>query len=434
VERGLFEMYRSDPERADALLIGRRHWLRGAGGAALVPLLGRWLPFAAALPVGMVPAALAQGVGAGRLLVLDGKAKLVVLSDRPLVAEPAEHMLDDDITPTDKLFIRNNGEPPPPTPDPDGWELTIDGAVQTPLRLSLAELRRRFAPMSLPMQLECGGNGRSLFVPETKGVPWGSGAIGVPEWTGVRLRDVLAAAGPLPEAVYTGHFSADRPVSGDPRPMVLSRGIPLAKAMDPHTLLAWAINGEPLPPIHGFPLRLVVPGYPGSASQKWLTRIWVRDREHDGEGMTGTNFRLPRQPMVPGARPDERNFAVLESMPVRSIITSPANGSALPTGTRTLALRGHAWAAERQVTAVDVTIDFGQSWVRADLFPPPNPFAWQRWHANVPLPGPGYFEAWVRATDNSGRAQPFQAANWNPQGYGGNAMHRIAVTVEGAGP
>jgi DMSO/TMAO reductase YedYZ molybdopterin-dependent catalytic subunit len=176
---------------------------------------------------------------------------------------------------------------------------------------------------------------------------------------------------------------------------------------------------------------VVAPGYPGSASAKWLTRIWVRDKEHDGPGMGGVSYRVPKAPMIPGAKPDPANFAVLESMPVRAIITNVRNGSELPSGTRKMALRGHAWAGEHTVKAVDVTYDYGQTWHSCAVDAPPNKYCWQNWRTEITLPTAGYFELWVRGTDDSGRMQPALAANWNPRGYGGNAMQRVAVLIKG---
>ncbi|GJD37561.1 hypothetical protein FMGBMHLM_4496 [Methylobacterium aerolatum] len=209
----------------------------------------------------------------------------------------------------------------------------------------------------------------------------------------------------------------------------LSRGMPITKAMEEHGLVVFAMNGEPLSNIHGGPVRLVVPGWPASLSHKWLTRITIRDREHDGQGMTGTAYRVPNKPMVPGGKADERDFRILESMPVRSIVTAPANGARLPAGSREVAMRGAAWAGDLTVARVDVSIDFGATWIATQLAPTRNRYDWSRWSASVPLPSDGYYELWVRATDSAGKAQPHVAGNWNPQGYGGNALHRVAVLV-----
>ena len=169
------------------------------------------------------------------------------------------------------------------------------------------------------------------------------------------------------------------------------------------------------------------PGWPGSASHKWVTRIWLRDKEHDGPGMTQFSYRVPIKPMVPGDKGDPKNFRILESMPVRSIITSPANGAKASAGTKELKLRGAAWAGENTVRRVDVSIDFGATWQRVKLERPKNKYDWQRWTATLKLPSDGYFEIWTRGTDSKGVMQPHQSGFWNPQGYGGNPMHRVAV-------
>lgn len=390
--------------------------------------------------MGLSPAALAQSAGPGQgggaapakpaAFDFPGKDKgLTLLGDRPLVAETPEALLDDDTTPIGRFFIRNNGQLPEIPKDREAWKLKIDGEVNTPLELTLAELKRRFKPKTYRMVLECGGNGRSFFQPQARGNPWTNGGAGCAEWTGIPLRDVLQAAGLKPNAKYTAHYGADPHLSGDPGKETLSRGMPIAKANDPHNLLVFAMNGQPLPDIHGGPLRLLVPGWPGSLSHKWITKITVRDREHDGQGMTGTSYRVPKNPMVPGGKADEANFVILESMPVRSIITNPRNGTRIPAGTREVALRGASWAGDLAVSKVELSVDAGQTWTRATLAKPKNRYDWQRWTAKVKLPSDGYYEIWARATDSKGRAQPHVAANWNPQGYGGNAMHRIAVLV-----
>jgi sulfite oxidase len=441
-ERSLEELYQDDPERADALVLGRRSepsrrgFLNGAGLAALGAAVGGSIPFSANLPAGLVPAALAQAPGAPppasgpQPLNFPGKDPgLVLLGDRPLVAETPEALLNDETTPTSKFFIRNNGQIPDAAPNADAWKITVDGEVNGKIELTLGDIKSRFQPRTYRMVLECGGNGRSSFQPPARGNQWTNGGAGCAEWTGVPLAEVLKAAGLKSSAAYTGHYGADPHLSGDTSKESISRGMPIAKAMDEHNLIVWAMNGEPLPNIHGGPVRLVVPGWPGSLSHKWLTRIWVRDKEHDGQGMTGTSYRVAIKPMVPGGKADDSNFRILESMLVRGIITAPANGARLPAGTRQLALRGAAWAGDLDISRVDVSTDFGATWQPAQMAGLKNKFDWRRWTANVPLPADGYYEAWVRATDTAGRMQPHIAGNWNPQGYGGNAMHRVAVLV-----
>ncbi|MCC7345884.1 MAG: sulfite oxidase [Variibacter sp.] len=365
-----------------------------------------------------------------KLLDYPGKdTRLVVLGERPLVAETPESLLDDETTPISRFFVRNNGLAPPGVTAPDGWEIAIDGEVERPLRLTLAELKRRFAHVTAHMVIECGGNGRSFYTPAPRGNPWTNGGVGCAAWTGVRLADVLDAAGLKPTAVFTAHYGADPDVSGDRATPSISRGVTIAKALDPGNLIAWEMNGEPLPLIHGGPVRLVVGGWPGSVSAKWLTRIWVRDRVHDGPGMGGTAYRVPASPIVPGSEDDGRRFRELEAMPMRSIITSPADGARFPAGVRELHLRGAAWAGSDAVRQVDLSIDGGATWLPAALRPPRNPYDWQRWSVALALPSDGYFEICARATDTRGVMQPHAAVNWNPQGYGANPMHCIRVVI-----
>jgi DMSO/TMAO reductase YedYZ molybdopterin-dependent catalytic subunit len=441
IERSIEELYAQDPERADATIFGRktgldrRGFLGGAGLATVGAAVGGVIPFASNMPGGLIPAALAQSAPAAapskgpQYLKFPGKDdKLILLGDRPLVAETPEHLLDEDTTPTPKFFVRNNGQIPDETKEPDTWKITIDGEVNNKLDLTLGELKAKFKPVTQRMVLECGGNGRSFFTPSAHGNQWTNGGAGCAEWTGVRLSDVLKAAGVKSSAVFTGHYGSDRSLA-DASKDAISRGAPIKKAMDGNNLIVFAMNGQPLSNIHGGPVRLAIPGWPGSVSAKWFNRLWVRDKYHDGPGMGATSYRVAIKPMVPGDKPIDGNFRDLESMPVRSIITSPANGAKLAAGTKAVKLRGAAWAGDLTVARVDISTDFGVTWTRAKVDKPKNKYDWQRWTANVTLPSDGYFEIWTRATNSKGEMQPHVAGNWNPQGYGGNPMHRVAVLV-----
>jgi DMSO/TMAO reductase YedYZ molybdopterin-dependent catalytic subunit len=449
-ERSLGELYQDDPERADALAFGRevgasrRGFLNGAGLAAMGAAVGGSIPFHAAMPGGMMPAALAQSAPAGgggapaaapaaparpaELAAKDPGLKL--LGDRPLVAETPEHLLDEATTPIPKFFVRNNGQIPEDRRQGDAWRFRIEGEVERPLALTLGELKSRFRPQTLRMVMECGGNGRGFFQPPARGNNWTNGGAGCAEWTGVRLADVLRAAGLKADAKFTGHYGGDPHLSGDPNRDAISRGMPIEKALERHSMIVWAMNGEPLPHLHGGPVRVIIPGWPGSLSAKWLTRVLVRSTPHDGQGMGGTSYRVPTVPIVPGSNPDGRtNFADMTSMPTRSVITAPANGTRLAAGTRQVPIRGKAWAGDFAVRRVDVSLNFGQTWRRMTLTPPTNRYDWVQWSGTLTLPSDGYFELWVRATDSRGLAQPHAAANWNPQGYGANPFHRVAVLV-----
>ena len=390
----------------------------------LSALLGAPIVYAHLMPRGLIPIALADDGAAS----IAGKDGLTVLNERPLNAETPAHLLNDDITPTGRMFVRNNGHPPEQV-DPGSWTLSVGGeSVVHSRRYTLEELRQRFDPVSLQLLVECGGNGRAEFNPPASGNQWTLGAVGCPVWDGIRLADVLDECGVRDDAVYIGYRGADRHLSGDPGKAPISRGVPIAKALEPESMIAWGMNGGDLHPMNGHPLRLVIGGWPGSVSGKWLTEILVRDRIHDGEKMGGSSYRVPCQPVAPGATVPDEDMCIIESMPVKSLITSPRNGVRHASGTP-LALHGHAWAGDRAVQRLDWSIDFGQTWHAADLAPPANRLAWQNWDAAVDFPGPGYFEVWARATDEAGVSQPMVLPGWNPKGYLNNATHRIAVYV-----
>lgn len=338
------------------------------------------------------------------------------LPDPALNIEPSLDALRAPLTPAGVLFVRNNGTLPEAVP---GWEIVIEGLVERPLRLSLAALRQGFPESSVTAVLECAGNGRRGFDPPAQGLPWGPAAVGCARWTGVRLADVLRAAGPLPAAAHLGFSSPDH-VIGRPGEPALSRGIPLAKALAEETLLALAMNDAPLAPLHGAPLRLVVPGFPGSAWQKWVTRIEVLEHEHRGAKMTGLDYRMPRRPVAPGETPDPAQFDTITDMPVKCVITSPEEGFAARGALR---VEGWAWSGHTALSHVEVSADDGATWQPAALAPAEHRWAWRRFHADfAPRPGPLLLAA--RATDTAGRAQPARA-EWNPRGYLNNAWHRV---------
>lgn len=357
-------------------------------------------------------------------LSVEGKDGLRVLNDRPLNAETPAHLLDDPITPTTRHFIRNNGLEPLEV-DAEAWTLTIDGFVDTPMELSIADLRDQFEVQTMALVIECGGNGRAAFDPPASGNQWTTGAVGCSEWTGVRLKDVLEAAGVQDNVVYTAHYGADQHLSGDPEKLPLSRGLPIDKALTDNILIAFEQNGAPLHIHNGAPLRLVVPGWPGSCSQKWLTRIQLREIVHDGPKMTGTSYRVPSYPVAPGQEVPEEDFVIMERMPVKSLITHPADGAEVSGATE---VRGHAWSGDRTISAVHLSTDFGKTWQEAELDAPVNDGAWQNWRAEIELPQSGYYEIWSRATDDAGEMQPFAIA-WNPKGYLNNTMHRVSINA-----
>lgn len=406
---------------------GRRRFIHKSSLLALSAALGAQIPFGRFLPDGLIPVALAASDApvSESLAAFGKRPDLVILGDRPFVAETPAHLLDDDVTPIDKMFLRNNGLTPAPTPDPDAWVLRIDGeAVKAPREYTLKELKTRFTPVTLQIGIECGGNGRAGFHPPAKGNQWTYGGVGFPEWTGIRLADVLREVGVTDQAIYIGYEGGDRHLSGDGARPVISRGCPIAKAMEKETLLAWAMNGQPLPQAHGFPLRLIAGGVPGSVNGKWLNRIAVRNKVHDGTKMGGYDYRIACTPIAPGEVSD--NYCILEAMPVKSLITFPQSGSQHAFG-KEVEIRGQAWTAERSIRNVEVSYDFGQTWKTARLDKPRNRYAPTRFHIALALPQKGYYEIWARATDSSGLTQPIVAPGWNTGGYGNNQIHRIAI-------
>ena len=405
----------------------RRRFLHASGATAWSAAIGLPVVFARNLPAGIEPIGLDLQDPDG----LPQKSGLTILNDRPINAETPAHLLDDEVTPAERLFVRNNGHPPARASiDPTAWSLKIGGeSIERPTSFTIAELGERFDEVTLQLTIECGGNGRSEFQPPATGNQWTVGAVGCPRWTGVRLRDVLESCGVRDDAVYIGYHGADTHLSGDAGKEAISRGVPIAKAMEPETLIAWAVNGRAMPWLNGHPLRLVCGGWPASTCGKWLVGIDVRDREHDGAKMGGKSYRVPRHPVAPGSRVPDSDMRIIEAMPIKSLITRPRSGVTAST-VEPLSVRGHAWVGDGRVDRVDLSIDFGATWTRADLKAPVNRLAWQHWSGAVSFPGPGYYEVWARATDDAGRSQPMLVPGWNPKGYLNNACHRIAVQVQ----
>jgi DMSO/TMAO reductase YedYZ molybdopterin-dependent catalytic subunit len=308
-----------------------------------------------------------------------------------------------------------------PAVDPATWRLSLDGAVERPLSLSLGELQRRPRVTSRVL-LECAGNGRARLDPRPVSQPWLLEAVGTADWTGTPLAPLLEEAGLSPDAVdvvFTGaDHGVERGVEQD-----YARGLPLADALRPETLLVWAMNGAPLPPQHGAPLRLVVPGWYGMTQVKWLARIEVVtepfagfqnatayrlkvDAGEDGEPVTRIR---PRALLAPPGWPD---FMTRE----RYLRSGP------------VVLTGRAWSGRAPVTRVEVSTDGGTTWDDAALAAadPAQPFAWRAWSYEWTAT-PGRFELLARATDADG-SQPVEA-EWNRQGMANNLVQRVPVTV-----
>ena len=401
----------------------RRGFLKKSVLASLTAALGTKVAFADKIPVHYTPLVL-EDVELPAGLNKD----MIVLNNRPWNIETPPHLLDDAVTPADKMFVRNNGNPPAKI-DLKTWTLTIDGeSVKAKKAYTMQDLKSKFKHYTYQLTLECGGNGRSGYTPAASGGQWAEGAVNCAEWTGVRLKDVLADVGLKTDAVYIGYHGNDTHLSGDPKKDTISRGVPMSKALEDETLLAWAMNGQDVPIMHGPPLRLVIGGWPGSVSGKWLNRISIRNIVHDGEKMGGDSYRVPAYPVQPGTEVPDKDMKIIESMPVKSVITYPRTGAMLEKG-QALAVRGHAWAGDLEVKDMMVSLDYGSTWQKCDLKAPKNRLAWQHWSADLKFPGPGYYEIWAKATDSKGHSQPMVIPAWNPKGYINNACHRIAVKV-----
>ena len=403
----------------------RRRFLAKMGKGALLASVGVFGAGCEAvdrglLGRGLTPIVLVEAQAAGL-----PKSEMLVHSEDPFSGEFAPHLLNDDVTPTERHFVRNNSGIPERAISRDlhGWRLIIDGEVHKVLALSMEDLER-FPQVTLEVVLECAGNGRNLFSPQVSGTLWQRGAVACSEWTGVRLRDVLQAAGLKSTAVYTGNYGEDIPNDGSEP---FSRGIPIEKAMDEHTLIALKMNGDVLPATHGFPARLIVPGWIGSAMQKWLNRIWVRDSVHDSEKMSGYSYRIPAYPIAPGDKPPVEDMRIATAWQVKSLITQPQASLEFITGVP-IKIRGHAWAGENRIDKVMVSTDFGIQWQETRLRLPSNRYAWYHWETELTLTNRGYYEVWARAYDDTGTAQPFTQP-WNPKGYLGNVIHRVPLSI-----
>jgi DMSO/TMAO reductase YedYZ molybdopterin-dependent catalytic subunit len=347
------------------------------------------------------------------------KSRLIVRSPRPQDLETPAHLLNTWITPNDLFYVRSHFYTP--TIDAAAWTLQIDGEVEKPLKLTLSDLRRLPSATAV-VTLECAGNGRAFYNPPLAGVQWEKGAVGTARWTGVRLRDVLQAAGLKPAARHLWLDGADRGVGKAPD---FVRNLPIAKALDPDTLLAYEMNGQVLPNAHGFPLRVVVPGWEGAYSVKWLSHIRAADREHDGAFVQG-GYRYPRRPVTPGAAVPAAEMEPLRGMVVKSLIASPAANSALSMGP--VRVTGFAWAGEAEIAAVDVSTDNGRTWSQARLGSDRARYAWRQFEHQWQPEAAGSYVVLSRARDMRGNVQPL-VPEWNPSGYLWNAVDQVRVNV-----
>jgi len=354
---------------------------------------------------------------------------LIVHSHCPLNAEPKLPRLRAAfVTPQSEFYIRGHGEIP--ALDPARHRLRVDGLVSTPLDLSLQDLRQRFPARTVAAVMQCAGNRRADLQqvrPTSGGLLWQPGAIGHAEWTGAALADVLRAAGlDEPRAGLHVAFVGCDAVPADGGEVAYEVSITLDKALSGEVLLAWMMNGEPLAPEHGFPLRVVVPGYAGVRSAKWLRAVTVRDSPADSLMQRRDYKLLP--PHMTEADVDWSAGITIDKMPLNAAICEPGPGETLAAGP--VAVRGYAVATRREVTRVDVSSDGGRHWTQARLEQRPDaPWSWTFWQAALDL-APGAHELAVRAWDSAGQTMPALPDEfWNFKGYLCAAWHRVPVVA-----
>ena len=349
-----------------------------------------------------------------------GKADLIVRSVRPPDFETPTALLRTFITPNNAFYVRSHM--PVPQVDASTWALKIGGEVDSPLSLSLDELRKLPAH-TITVTLECAGNGRGFFQPAVAGIQWEKGAVSTARFTGARFADVLKKAGVKTTGLNVEMHAADRPPGTMP---AFVRQVPMAKAMHPDTIVAYAMNGEPIPLVHGAPLRAVVPGWEGAYSVKWLNSLNVIAKDSDSFWVA-TGYRYPTRRVAPGAAVDAKDMAPLVGLVVKSLITTPADGSTHTVGK--IPVTGFAWAGEDDIKAVDVSIDNGATWQPARLTGEQAKYAWRGFEFVLNAPRPESYLILSRATDSRGRMQP-AVSQWNPSGYLWNQYDSVRIEVK----
>ncbi|MGH9694271.1 MAG: sulfite oxidase [Bryobacteraceae bacterium] len=349
--------------------------------------------------------------------------RLIVRVARPLDAETPVQEFASYLTPNFSFFVRSHfGPPPTEAVAESNWKLHVSGLVERPHEFILKDLRQ-MEVVTITAVVQCSGNGRAFHRPKAPGVQWERGAVGNAQWTGVRLRDVLAKAGIQAGARHVQVQGADRPVVAS-TPMFV-RSIPLEKAIHPDTILAYEMNGRPLPPLHGAPLRVITPGWMADACIKWLTDITVRADEAQGYYMQ-VAYRHPMRPVAPGEAIAAGDLKPVEAMTVKSLIAEPQDGASLMPGP--VAIQGVAWGGEAKVSKVEVSMDEGKTWEQARLVGEDQPYAWRQWQLIRQVKTAGTFTILCRATDTRGEVQP-ATSPWNPSGFLWNGWDRVTVTV-----
>ncbi|TML18694.1 MAG: sulfite oxidase [Actinobacteria bacterium] len=310
-----------------------------------------------------------------------------------------------------------------PEVDPGSWRLEVDGRVERPLSLTLEEVRARSA-VELAVTMECAGNGRAQLDPHVVSQPWIVEAVGTARWRGTPVGDLLAEAGVEKDAVEVVFTGLDRGVEGDEE-QLYARSVALEELLGGEAILAYEVNGVPLPPQHGFPLRLVVPGWYGMTSVKWLARLTAVDEPFDGYQMRHS-YRLREE--------DDDEGMPLTRMRPRSLLVPPGIPEFLSRRRIVAAgrceLRGRAWSGIADISGVEVSTDDGESWSDAEVERDGlGRWAWRAWRLEWDA-RPGEFVLCSRARDAAGNVQPLEPS-WNVGGYANNAVQRVAVTVTG---
>jgi sulfite oxidase len=358
---------------------------------------------------------------------LDLHPGMLVRQEHPLnVGAPLELNRHAFVTPQDCFFVRNHGVVP--RVNMHRYRLSLTGRVQVPLALSLDELRNHFPPSTLMATMQCAGHRRdelAVLKPIPEEIPWGAETIGNAVWRGVALREVLLMAGVEPEVRHVAFLGLDAIHLGGEQ-MEFGGSIPIEKAMSAEVLLAYEMNGEPLPPCHGFPLRVLVPGYIGARSVKWLASIVLQEEPSTNYYQAHAYKLFP--PNIQAESADWTQGKMLGALPLNSVISRPIEGEILKTGP--FCIQGYAIARDSHVIErVEVSSDGGATWADATLLEQPQPWTWCFWEVTLPLDS-GKRQLIVRAWDSAGGTQPPDVRQvWNWKGYVNNAWHRVNVVV-----
>jgi len=362
------------------------------------------------------------------LVAFPEKRPLMVMTTRPPQLETPFSVFNESVfTPNDAFFVRWHLANIPTTIDLQTFRLTIRGRVRDSLSLSLHDLQEQFEPVEIAAVCQCGGNSRGFSKPRVAGGQWGHGAMGNARWTGVRLRDLLEKAGIERDAQHIRFDGLDRPVTNATPDFLKS--LPLEDAIANHVLVAYAMNGEPLPILNGFPLRLVVPGWYATYWVKMLNDIEVLNQEDHNFWMDPA-YRIPDNTcgcLQLGEKP--KHTVPISTMPVRSFITSISNGASISGGPQAL-VKGIAFDQGYGIDQVLFSLDGGTHWEAATLGKDYGDFSFRPWEIRVPLPPGRQYQLQALAINRIGESQQLHA-QWNPNGYLRNAVETIHVRTQG---